>query len=249
MKRTLIFTPVLLLLLFPSGLSAQDQPLSLLLFGNMSVPLGAFGENIGSGAEVTRRFGFYIGEDAGLAKIGFGAGAELSNTLLGSDFAWVVSAKFLSNPTDNSELTAFFTKDFKDTLSVQFETGSWISIPVLTGFTYTFGVGEGVNLYGSLQAGLIITRQASRKAIVSGSVVEESTFNFLAGFGYEFGVGLEFGGGYNISARYLDVGSPYYGGTRVLNEEFFTTIPKREISIDGDQRSVGMILFMLGYRI
>lgn len=241
-----------ILLLFNQYTKAQDindDDISVMVFGNSLIPIGSFGDNIGERAAVTRRFGFDIGEKAGLSKLGFGFGVEISKKVFIPDLAWVISAKFLINPTDVSRLTSFFNHELDDSADISFENGSWANIPIFTGFTYSCRLSESINIYGTLQAGINITKEASRKAMAAGIVVEDISYNFIPDFGFEFGLGAELFDKYNIGIRYINLGTPRYEGVRRLNESFFTSIPQREMNIDSDPRPVNMILIFLGYNL
>jgi hypothetical protein len=98
-----------------------------------------------------------------------------------------------------------------------------------------------------LQAGVNITRQAPRSVKADGVTVEETSFKFMPDFGYLAGVGIRLFDDYEFLIRYVDLGTPQYQGTRVLNEHFFTTIPRRENDISGDSRPVKMVVLSLGY--
>jgi len=230
-------------------LHAQVGATKFLIHGSYSIPTGKFGETLGDGAELTNRLGFDPGDDVGLAKPGFGLGLEFSNTVLTDGLDWLISAKWLVNPTDVAGITDEFEDELGDTVDVEYENGNWINIPIFTGFKYTLHITDDVGIFGSLQAGLNITRQASRTAIVEGSVVEQTTFKFLANFGLEAGVGFELYKRYHLGFRYLNLGQPQYAGTRTMDPTFFPEIPRREMPIEGDQRSVRMFLIVLGYHI
>jgi hypothetical protein len=240
MKHLSVIAVLLLSIVISPALDAQSDKVSFLVYGNMTVPTGAFGKKIGTGAEITRRFGLNIGDDVGLANWGLGIGVEMSNTVFDTDASWVLSARYLLNSTEDSEITSFFRNELDDSVSIAFENGSWANIPIFTGMKYSFDV------YGIAQAGINITRQAPRKAIIAGIVVEETTFKFRADFGFEVGVGVQYMERYNIGVRYLNLGTPRYEGIRKMNESFFTTIPRREMTIDGDARSISMVLIVIG---
>ena len=88
-----------------------------------------------------------------------------------------------------------------------------------------------------------------RLVTTDGTVVEETSFRFMPDFGYQVGAGVSFAGGYQILLRYVDLGTPRYEGTQVLNEKYFTTIPRKENAINGDPRRVSMFLIALGYTL
>ncbi len=245
---TVCASALILLLSFPS-LKAQDNSISLTFLGNVLLPVGSFGEKIGNEPQLTRRFGFNYGKKVGLANTGFGMGAEVRKGVLARNLAWVISAKFLVNPADASKITSFFRGALGDTVDIFFDFGRWINIPVFTGFYYSRGLGKDLSLYGTLQTGINITRQPYRKAIVAGQIVEETTFKFTPDFGFEAGFGIELWKKYNLGVRYLNLSSPRYEGSRRLNETFFTSIPKRVMNVDGDERPISMLMVFLGYQL
>ena len=251
MKNIILFT-VLVLFGLNNAIKSQeslDKEISIMFVGNLSVPLGHFGENIGYGHEITRRFGFNYGEEVGLAKSGLGLGVEIMTNVLIKNVYWTVSSKLMMNSVDVTEIKDEFAEDLGDTVQIEFDNGSWINIPVFTGFTYYYDLLSDFKIYCTLQGGINITQQAQRKAIVKGTVVEETNFKFTPDFGFETGVGIELFGKYNIGIRYLNLNSPRYNGTRKMNENFFTGIPRRSMNVDGDERPVTMLIIFLGFKI
>ncbi len=239
----------LILVLLTPELCAQENEdkATVRLFGSYLTPLGEYGASIGSNAGVTRRLGFDIGEQAGLAVPGVGLGLEFRKPVLTKGLEWAVSLQGLTNLVSTTEVTHFFRDELHDTVEVELETGAWFHIPLFTGLTYGVDLGTSVKVHATLQAGLNITRQAPRTVKADGVVVEKTTFTFARDFGYLAGVGLSLFGDYELLIRYVDLGTPRYEGTRVLNEDFFTTIPRRENAISGDPRPVKMIVISLGY--
>jgi len=249
MKSITVYASVLILLLSFPSLKAQDDAISLTLLGNVLLPVGPFGEKIGPEAQITRRFGFDYGKKVGLANTGFGMGAEIRKGVLAKNLAWVISAKCLVNPAEASKITSFFREVLGDTVDISFDFGRWINIPVFTGFYYSRGFGKSLSLYGTVQTGINITRQPYRRATVAGKLVEETTFKFTPDFGFEAGFGIELWKKYNLGVRYLNLSSPRYEGSRRLNEIFFTSIPKRVMNVDGDERPISMLMVFLGYTL
>ena len=249
MKQIESLTIMVLVLFLCIPLHGQEGHFSLTVFAGSTVPIGRFGEQIGNEPEITRRFGFDYGEKAGLASVGPWIGAEISQSVLIENLTWVNSIKVLLNPVDNTEIQSFFQDILSDSADIVFDNGSWLNIPVFTGFSYYLGLGKDVRLYCTLQGGINLTKQPYRKAFVDGELVEEANFKFTPDFGFECGFGIEFMKKYNISIRYLNLDRPRYEGTRKLNELFFTSIPKREMNIDGDERPISMILMIFGYTL
>ena len=246
------FAVVLLLFIqFCSGktLCAQENSLKVTLIVNMPLPAGKYSQDIGQDPQITRRFGFDYGDRVGLANPGYGFGIEMNQQVLVNNLHWITSLRFLANNADPSRVSSAFTDILKDSVDVSFDFGTWINIPVFTGFSYYVDILPNASLYATLQGGINITDQPYRKAIVDGKVVEKTIFRMTPDFGYEIGFGLELFQKYHVGIRYLDLGSPRYDGTRRLNESFFTSIPKRKMNIDGDERPVSLILLYLGYNL
>ena len=120
-KHLSVIAVLLLSIVMSPALDAQHDKVSFLVYGCMTFPTGEFGKKIGSGAEITRRFGFNIGDDVGLANWGLSIGVEMSNTVFDSDASWVLGARYLFNSTRNSEITSFFRNELDDSVSVAFE--------------------------------------------------------------------------------------------------------------------------------
>lgn len=249
MIRTFASICVLLFLCSPSIVAQEGEEPAFTLFGTFLTPVGKYGSKMGENAAITRRFGFDIGEEAGLAVPGFGVGVEFRVPVLAEGVAWVVSLQGLTNRIDATEVTDFFTDQLHDSIRVGFATGSWFHIPLFTGLMYSFNLTEGARFSVSLQGGVNVTQQASRTVETDGVTVERTTFRFMPDFGYQAGIGLTFLGDYQLLVRYCNLGTPRYEGTRVLNEAFFTTIPRRENAISGDPRPVKMLLVSLGYTL
>lgn len=248
MIRTFASICVLLFFCSPSIVAQEGEP-GFTLFGTFLTPVGKYGSKMGENAAITRRFGFDIGEEAGLAVPGFGVGVEFRVPVLAEGVAWVVSLQGLTNGIDATEVTDFFTDQLHDSIRVAFATGSWYHIPLFTGLMYSFNLTEGARFSVSLQGGVNVTQQASRTVETDGVTVERTTFRFMPDFGYQAGIGLTFLGDYQLLVRFCSLGTPRYEGTRVLNEAFFTTIPRRENAISGDPRPVKMLLVSLGYTL
>ncbi len=229
--------------------SGQNKELIFHFFGGVSSPTGNFGKKIGNSAMITRRTGFDYGGNVGLASTGFVVGAEFTRPVLVKGLGWQISSKFIYNPTDKSSVENKFDADPRVTGALEFETGHWINIPVFSGFSYGIKLFNRFNMYYYVQAGLNFTQQASRKATLNGSVIENTTFRTMTNYGFETGIGFDFLETYSLSVRYLDLGTPRYEGKRTLNESFFTEIVKRDYNIIGEEKSVTLFLITLGIKI
>ena len=250
MTRSII--SMLALLLLTAALMAQEEEkknVSFTIFAGATVPVGNYAEPIGVNAGLTRRFGFQAGEFVGMAKTGFGTGIECMTEVLTENLYWSITAQFLANPIDDTEITALFRHQLDDTSTVAFDNGTWMHIPVMTGLSYALPLGGDFRLFVTLQGGLNLTQQASRRAIVVGTVVEETTFEWTPNFGYQAGLGIEFMRSYHLIFRYVNLDTPHYEGTRIPNVRFFPETPRREMDISGDARSVSMFFIALGYTL
>ena len=239
----------LALFLLSSALLAQERVPTVAVFGSYLTPLGKYGVKVGENAGVTRRFGFDVGEEAGLSGPGVGFGLEFRTPVLAEGLEWIISLQGLTNPVKTMDVTQVFREQLGDSVNLLLDTGSWFHIPLFTGLTYSVGLGENARLLTTLQAGVNVTREAPRTVKVNGVVVEETSFRFMPDFGFEAGIGIALFGSYELMVRYLDLGTPRYEGTRVLNEHFFTTIPRRENAISGDSRPVKVFLISVGYTL
>ena len=227
----------------------QNKELIFHFFGGVSSPTGNFGKKIGSTAMITRRAGFDYGGNVGLASTGFVVGAEITRPVLVEGLGWQISSKIIYNPTNKSSVENEFGADPRVKGALEFETGNWINIPVFSGFSYGIKLFNRLNVYYHIQAGLNFTRQASRKATLNGSVIENTRFRTMTNYGFETGIGFDFMETYSLSVRYLDLGTPRHEGNRTLNESFFTEIVKRESHIIGEEKSVTLFLITLGIKI
>jgi len=270
MKIKLIF--VILLLLLSSILLAQQGELSLHLFGSASLPYGDFGKKFDDYTRVTRISGFDTGDKIGLAATGAGVGAELIAPVWFRGLNWVLSGRIIVNGVNSeSALSKYRSQIVGDTTittkiikeenvieSIDLEFGRWINIPVMTGFRYDHHFSHKYTLYGSLQAGVNLSKAPSKKAtvgIMSLEGVKESVtaddtqFKFTRDFGFEVGLGLVFYQTYNLGFRYLALSTPRFDGTQTLSEKVFPEINSLEDTILGEDRSISMFIVTLGIQL
>ncbi|MGD8782621.1 MAG: hypothetical protein PVH88_27150 [Ignavibacteria bacterium] len=257
----LILTSIIILIAGSSqSLYAQNESASLLIKGSLSMPMGDYGESIGEEIYITRRSGFDFGDDVGLARPGAVFSLEIIspiNKIKG--LGWLVSGRVIINPTEDEELQDRFQNLIKgtgrDTVTFSFEIGNWVHIPLMTGFSYGINVAKDVSTYLTLQGGINISQQPSRKVdayyIESGitETIEDTEFDVAISYGFSAGVELEFFDKYNISFQYINLGKPEYKGTRTLDPSFFNEIFDIKTNILGDKKSVNMLLLSVGYRI
>ena len=249
MKRLIAVLMLMTVALPVPGRAQEEATPSFTIYGSALLPAGTYKASLGSNPGITRRFGFDIGEDAGLAAVGGGVGCDLRIPVLTRGLDWVVSLQGLVNGVRTEDALDLFRDELHDTVAVGMSTGAWIHVPLFTGLAYGIDLGDGLQLDLTAQGGIHVTRQAPRTVMVHGTVVEETSFQFMPDFGYQVGAGFSFAGGYQILLRYVDLGTPRYEGTQVLNEKYFTTIPRKENAINGDPRRVSMFLIALGYTL
>ena len=239
----------LLFIILPGVLIAQNQTMNLQVFAGGSLPTGNFVHKIEYPTDITRKLGFDYGQDAGLASTGFTFGLEFTTPVLIDGLGWQLSMKYINNPTDKSTIESEFNMYPEVTGELVFETGNWINIPLFSGFSYGLNVYDLFNVYLHLQAGLNFTKRPSFKATLDGEVVENTEFRTMTDFGLETGISLEFRDSYVLSFRYHNLGSPRYEGNRTLSEVLFPEITRRDFDINGEARSVELILVTVGIKI
>lgn len=239
------FCIVMLFLLLPAN--AQENTLSLLIDGILVLPTGDFSKNIGENPQLTRRNGFNFGNDVGLAQPGYGFGIELITPLRIKGLAWTLGSRLLVNGVDDSAVESEFTQQLGDSVNLRFQFGDWLNIPVMTGFRYSYSVTDNMAVYMSVQAGVNISRAASREVKVGDLTVENTSFSFTRDFGFTFGGGINLLDRLNLGFWYLNLNSPRYEGTRKLSEKQFPEIFSRENAILGEEQPISMFIITLGY--
>jgi hypothetical protein len=261
----------LIIMLITNTLFAQEGELSLHLFGTTSLPIGDFGTDADEYSRVTRVSGFEVGDKIGLAREGLGIGAELIAPVWFRGLNWVLSTKVLVNGTNrNKVLSEYRTQFVADTVetrdhqnksvvtSVDIEFGRWFNIPVMTGFRYDHHFSHRYTLYGTLQAGMNLSKAPYQKATVGlkdaeGTnelfEAENTKYSFARDFGYEVGIGFVWNQTYNFGIRYLALSNPRFDGTRTLSLDVFPWIYSLENEIVGDERSVSMLVVTFGIQL
>jgi hypothetical protein len=230
-------------------LHAQDWDVSLLISGIASQPTGDYGEELGENAKLTRRYGFDIGNDVGLAKTGLGIGIELYSPVITEGLGWIFDIRYIANPTESATAEAYFQELLGSNSELVYETGTWINIPIMTGFRYKYFFSSNFSASLFVQAGINLSQNVYRKGSNGDVTGEDTTFKFARDFGYELGLGVDLFQNFNIGISYIDLGKPRYEGTRTLSENVFPEIFSRENHIIGEDRSVSMFLISFGYYI
>jgi len=246
MKYFLITFCMIILFSLPL-VNAEDSNLSLLVNGKFILPTGDFGKNIGENPHMTRRNGFNFGDNVGLAQMGYGFGIELITPLKFSGLAWTLGSRLLVNGVDGSAVESEFSHQLGDSVNLSFSFGNWLNIPVMTGFRYSYSINQRTVVHFNMQAGINISKAASRKASVRNLTAENTTFSFTRDFGFEVGGGIDFLKSFNLGFRYLNLNSPRYEGTRTLSEKQFPEIYSRKNVILGEERPISMFIVTLGY--
>jgi len=231
------------------SISTDNDKVSLSLFGGLSIPTADFGANIGDNPVMTRRHGFDIGDNVGLATTGFCIGTELISSTGIKGLSWLVNATFISNGVDASAVTSEFEKQLGDTVNVSFDFANWLNIPIMTGVIYKYTFSPRISVFGLVQLGINFSQAPSKTVKVDGITGEEKTYGLVVDFGYGIGVGAILWENYTIGIKYLNLDTPTYPVTLKLSEKVFPEIVTREREILGEDRSVSMLLVTLGINI
>jgi hypothetical protein len=230
-------------------LLAQQTEVSVHLFGAASVPYGNFSKGIDEFTGITQREGIKIGDDVGLAQTGFGLGGELNTPVWIDGLFWTFSASFFLNGVDGSKVQKEIRSQWGDTVAVDLEFGNWINVPLLTGFRYDLYFAKSFLLYGIAQIGLNVSHAPSMEAKIDGEIIQDVEYGWGRDWAFQLGIGLVYNQTYNLSIRYLDLGSSRYNGTRNLTELWFPGIYTRVQNIIGEDRSVSMFVVTLGMQL
>lgn len=247
MKRKYLSFLFMLCIICSGLLFGQDKTFSLLVSGYGSIPTGDYGKNLGNFPRFTRRHGFDHGQKVGLAENGYGLGVELQTPVLTEGISWLLSARFIMNPTDPSEAEDAFNALNGDTMNVVYQTGEWYHFPIMTGLRYKLEVMDNIALSIMAQGGLNLIQAASREGSRNGIKGEETSFDIQRAFGFEFGLGLDLYKKFNFQVTYMNFGTPRFEGNRYLSELVFPDILQRNNAILGEAHSVEMVLVSIGY--
>jgi len=247
MKYNLIM--ILFLFFFIASALGQSSEMALHFFSIGSIPNGDFGEEIDDNTQVTRRFGFNIGDKIGLAGSGYGAGIELISPVGIRGLEWIFSTKAIINISETESIQSDFRSELGDSVALELDYGKWFNLPVMSGFRYGYMISPEFTIYGILQAGVNFSKLASRKARIEKLTVEETEYDFARDFGFEIGTGILINQRYNIGFRYLNLSTPRFDGDQKLSETIFPGICSRENSIMGEERSISMFIITLGIQL
>ncbi len=166
----------------------------------LPVPIGDFAADKGNDGD-------------GYASLGFGAFAELNYPLSTSGLGWLTSAAFLYND-NNSDINEKILQTVG--FDVSKEVGSYITVPIMTGLSYTGEVSSELDYIftGQINFSFInvgtetdkISGMTSDGYLLSGEVKDE--YKSATSFGFGLGGGLIINNLIIISAKYLNLGKP-----------------------------------------
>lgn len=230
--------------------SSESSVVRYVVFGTFTLPHGQFGSSIGNGVYITRRNGYYFGNLVGLASDGWGLGAEVYLPIKAVDgLDWLFSGQFLVNSPNVSQIKSIYQHDIGDSSQLGVNFSDWYNIPIMTGMKYQQDIIDGLGLYAEVQGGINISMEPNRVISVGSTVSEDTKFDPYIGFGFGAGVGVVILNRYNLSARYLDMDTPSFTGTRTLSPKYFPTIVTLQSNVLGDQRRVDMFQIILGIEL
>ncbi len=246
MTRLGFLTQLLAILLFAATLQAQN----LTAYAAFSSPSGDFANNLGENPLVTQKNGFDVGEKAGFAVNGYAAGIDIAMPTLVLNLSWLTSISIMQNGADQAQVQQTFRSLTAAGDELVFEYSPWLQIPVMTGFQYDVSLLKNMRFYGLVQGGIDFIKPATRKAFVSGEVVDRREYDFARQFGYGLGAGLILMNHFDLGIRYYDFGEPLLDGTRFLSRDYFKDADKiiGKDLILGEKRPVANMIITMGYR-
>ena len=250
MKKTIT---VLTLLLFVQigNADAQTAARQIGLFGSLALPSGDFGEN--------------SGEDAGLAKTGFGIGIEAIIPIGQAGFSLMMTGSLLFNSMDEKTGDSFLASLSSVSGSdVDSELGRWMNIPVLAGLQYQSAISPTLDFFGFGLMGINFVKRPSIAISGSGEVRifnPYSGYYYISGnfdaelesasanaFGFGFGGGLIINKKFTLSFRYLTLGEPEMD---IKYEAIFTStgLKVTETGEGETEQSISIIQLTFGIRL
>jgi len=227
MNRLIIF---FILLIVMSGLVlSQSMPPRLGLNAGFSIPLSDFAKRDGS-------------ENAGYAKIGFGAGAEFDLFFGKSGFGWSTSFMYIANDYQTDK-----TLDWIPDFQLQ-DTGAYTNYSLMTGVKYVHPLGEKFDLFALAQVGMNLANgpffggvagdTEGNLALVEVQMGSQTTQGFSVGCGFIANRTT------TVSVRYYSLGSPLFSGN--------TTYRLGEENLAADyewEQPISMLMVTVGYTI
>ncbi len=245
---------ILMFILFISTINAQEgdtlltnkEELTFNIQGIVSFPNSSFGTLSDNQTLITKRTGLKTGDKIGLAQTGFGIEMELNTPVWTKGMSWIISAKALINPTNGEEIESIYRSEWKDTVNVELDLGTWINIPIMTGLKYSFDVTKDFELFGLAQTGVNISKAPSLKATEGNVTIEETNYEFITDYSVEVGVGIIYNQKFKLGVNYFNGGTPRYRGTKELNPLYFPGIFNVNTDIIAEERRISMFTIVLG---
>jgi hypothetical protein len=152
--------------------------------------------------------GDYKETEGGAAKLGFGAGMELSlRPGRSRQLFFLPGAYYVHHPVDGKALEAALEDEGGGDVSV--DAGGWHHLALLGGLRLLSRVDSGAGLYAQAQAGLSLANLGDMEVRGSSQGTMRSSSGPAVSFAYAVGVGIR-DGRFNLGARYLDLGEPEF---------------------------------------
>lgn len=221
MKRSFLF---LLVVCWTAVLAGPTYCGPLSLQGFISMPTGDFGDD--------------SGEEAGLAKTGFGVGAEFKLPVGTQRLSWLFSTHLLVNSVDTDVIEAEMPGGSVD-------ASSWVNIPLMAGIRVENVASPQIGMYGVGLVGLNFAR--SPQLDMSGPIDGyDAQFKQESGsatsFGFEVGGGVLIADKFDVSLRYLNLGKPEF------TVEVQGTVDGETVVTEGEfEQSISMFLISAGF--
>jgi len=245
---------MLILILFTSVLYAQEgdtqitnkEEFTFNIQGILSFPNSSFGTLSDNRTLITRRVGLQTGDKIGLAETGFGIGLDVSTPVWVEGMEWIISTKFLLNPTNSGEIQSLYRSQWGDSVNVELDVGNWINIPLMTGLKYNLNISNDFECYGIAQGGVNFSKAPSLMATEGSVTLEETSYRFATDYSVELSIGIIYNQKFNLGISYFNGGTPRYRGTRVLNPDYFPRIFNIESDIIAEERTISMFTLVFG---
>lgn len=195
MKRLIVLyaTVSLIAFIFSGTTFAQEDEVGknhYSIFGAFSKPTGDFGDD--------------IGEDAGMAKTGFGAGIEYNYAFDVPGLYWVTSFALILNGYDDTDIKEELADEFWQ-YDVDVKVGRYYNFPWLTGIKYQKQVSPKLHVYGMGQIAFNFAMFPGIEVTVDGESGEIST-DFSSSYGFAVGGGVILEDKFNFGLRIYSLG-------------------------------------------
>ena len=179
----------------------------------------------------TGHFDNTVGDDAGFAQKGFGAGLEYSDETGIRSLYWMMQTAVILNDFDEYNL-------FKYWYDVEADIGFWINIPILGGFKYGLLSTDKVRILPSGFLGINIIKAPDWHVELDGI---RTTADFDWSYDFACGLSLEiiYLNKYSFGIKTLDLGKPEFEYTVESGNSM-----SNEMTL---KQPVSMTIFFLGY--